>query len=158
MSLSGSTIHALRRRSRPEGECWVWRGAVGSHGYGQLWVNGGMRTAHRVSYEAHKGPIGEGLLVCHRCDNKLCWNPDHLFTGTHGDNAEDMARKGRSSFQRPDFVRMKGERAGGARLTAASVREIRKLLEKGIAQTAIADLYGVRQPMISRINTGANWK
>lgn len=77
--------------------CWEWRGMRNHDGYGQVWVRALQRNvgAHRISFEQHKGPIPEGLLICHTCDNPPCINPDHLFAGTHKDNTADMMRKGR---------------------------------------------------------------
>ncbi len=50
--------------------------------------------AHRVSYRCFHGEIPEGMFVCHRCDNKRCCNPDHLFLGTQSDNMVDHRREG----------------------------------------------------------------
>lgn len=77
-------------------DCWEWTASKNNIGYGMFrFDSNGMRTAHRVSYEMHKGPIPQGHVVCHTCDNPKCVNPDHLWTGTLKDNAQDMVAKGR---------------------------------------------------------------
>lgn len=82
--------------------CWIW-GARAKHGYGELeLVHQGTGVskfyrAHRVAYGIYCGPIPAGMVVCHKCDVKLCVNPQHLFLGTQLDNMRDMRNKGRST-------------------------------------------------------------
>ena len=77
-------------------DCWEWQNATNNIGYGMFrWTSGKMRTAHRASYEIYKGPIPEGMIVCHTCDNPKCVNPEHLWVGTRKDNYDDMVSKGR---------------------------------------------------------------
>ena len=78
--------------------CWQWIRARHKAGYGAIgWTIRGkiVRYAHRASYELFVGPIPDDVLVCHRCDNRLCINPQHLFLGTWKDNYDDMVQKGR---------------------------------------------------------------
>jgi len=74
--------------------CHQWA-ACTIKGYGRFGVGAKMIRSHRVSYEIHRGPIPDGLCVLHECDNPTCVNPQHLFVGTHQDNADDKMAKGR---------------------------------------------------------------
>jgi hypothetical protein len=83
-------------KARPGG-CWDWSGVIMGTGYGAFstqYRKSDMLT-HRLSWMLHCGPIPDKLLVLHKCDRRCCVNPDHLFLGTHKDNADDAMKKGR---------------------------------------------------------------
>ncbi|MEB3319818.1 MAG: HNH endonuclease signature motif containing protein [Cyanobium sp.] len=80
---------------RPDVGCWEWVGFRHPDGYGRLKYQGRMWLTHRAMYEAVHGPIPPGGVICHRCDNRACCNPDHLFLGSPRDNFLDMVEKGR---------------------------------------------------------------
>ncbi len=78
-------------------DCWEWLAGRNRRGYGKFKMRRKTRPAHRVAYEMHIGPIPDGILVCHRCDNPGCVNPAHLFLGTAQDNMSDKVAKNRQS-------------------------------------------------------------
>jgi hypothetical protein len=135
-----------------DGGCWLWTGSVDSSGYGQFKWDCKHYRAHRVSYEVHKGPIGEGKLVLHTCDVPACCNPAHLVEGTDMDNSTDKVAKGRQAF-------LRGQDNGSAKLTEVKVRQIRQLLRNGQhTQREIGDMFGVSNQIVNNINLGKNWK
>lgn len=77
--------------------CWEWTGYCHSWGYGQISIKHKTYAMHRLMYEQFKGPIPDGLFICHACDNPKCCNPDHLWAGTQKENIQDCVRKGRKA-------------------------------------------------------------
>jgi HNH endonuclease len=77
------------------GKCWVWTGSTYRNGYGRIRIHGNSYSTHRLLYYLHNGIDPMNMLVCHKCDNKLCCNPNHLFVGSHIDNARDSIDKGK---------------------------------------------------------------
>jgi hypothetical protein len=130
--------------------CWLWTGGLYSNGYGMTTLGGWKVTqAHRASYTAFKGPIPDGMFVCHTCDVKACVNPDHLFLGEPADNSADMVSKGRSA---------KGSAHGSAKLTEDKVSEIRSLLSSGAKHREISQKYGIAVSNVSFIATRKAWR
>lgn len=123
-------------------QCWIWCGTKRAKGYGSLIVHGRTQAAHRVSYRIHYGDFNTSLLVCHKCDVRLCVNPHHLFLGTYEDNNHDASVKGRTAV---------GEKSGRAKLTWVKVREIRKrFAEEEISMSELGRQFGVH-PSVVRV-------
>lgn len=131
--------------------CRNWQGSIDkANGYGWFWAQGKNRMAHRVSWEMHRGPVPDGCVLLHRCDNRPCVNPDHLTPDTQAENMADKTRKGRQT---------KGDQVNTARLTVEQVREIRVLYATGQTSTyKLGRQYGVSAAMIGNIVARRSWK
>lgn len=125
-----SAVKDFYNKTKKCGDCVEWQGYRNIHGYGAFRFEGRVQLAHRVSYKLSVGEIGD-LCVCHKCDNPACVNPEHLFLGTHQDNMDDMARKGR-------------------KFRKLSEADICAIKESDAKTVDLADLFGVSPRTIRR--------
>jgi hypothetical protein len=88
-------IESVRKHGDSD-ECLIWPFGHNHQGYGRLWVKCKKEMVHRVAYKLFVGELERGMCALHRCDNMPCFNPKHLFKGTHADNVRDMVKKGRN--------------------------------------------------------------
>lgn len=134
------------------GRCWQWIGKDNGDGYGTIMDHRIRYSTSRYSWILAFGHIPKGLHVLHRCDNRRCVNPQHLYLGDNRMNTADKVEKGREA---------KGEMFKSAKLTEATVREIRKRYEYGSRENgtvALAKEYGVSSSLVGAIVHGKNWK
>ncbi len=114
--------------------------------YPHIKQKGKIKTISRYNYEKKYGKIPNGLWVLHKCDNRKCINPEHLFLGTMQDNTKDMTQKGRAA---------KGEKNGSAKLTIEDIDEIRC---SGSSNRMLGKSYGIAHIVISKIRRYMLWK
>jgi len=137
--------------------CWMWSGARkncrrGTHRYGWVTFNGKQMSAHRAVWILFYGEIENGKVICHRCDEPGCVNPDHLFIGTQADNVVDMIVKGRNRVG--SAVRKSDGRPVRSKLSDNDIALVRSLRALGVWQKDIAKNFNVSQSCISNILNG----
>jgi len=133
-----------------ESGCWEWQRGVTGSGYGQITVNGDSMGAHRFSYELYNGDIPEDAIICHKCHNPPCVNPNHLYAGDEKRNAQDAIENG-------DWPDHTGEERTPAKFTSGKVRTIREEYTKGATVSALSKKYSVSMGTISRIINGESY-
>lgn len=149
--------------------CWIWPMSTTKAGYGQLGYKKptGERSiayAHRAAFAIFVGDVADGMEVCHKCDNPACFNPAHMFCGTHKENMHDMHRKNRSGVKGRKFPQgdkhwskarpLRGSSNGNSRLTEEIVTSI---LQSKATGASLAAMYGVSNTIISKIRLGRIW-
>jgi hypothetical protein len=140
--------------------CWIWTSYTTGEKRAAFSYKGKNVRASRFAWELTYGSIPKGLLACHKCDNSLCVNPNHLFLGTHKDNTWDMINKGRSRLHKfpPGFAK-RGEEANCVILKKEQVDFIKKLYASGkYSQRDLAFLFKTVQQNIWAIVNNKTWK
>ena len=147
-------------------ECWNWEANKTFFGYGKFANNGKNVLAHRIAYVLANGPIADGKIVLHSCDNPSCCNPNHLSLGSHAENSRQREERGRGNKPRgenhflkknPSLI-LRGTRHGGSKLRDFEVLQIRKLHKEGLRCAQIAKLFTtVRYKTIHKIIKGGGW-
>ena len=121
--------------------------------YGRVNVNRKTQSTHRVAWMlANKASPLDGICVCHKCDNPICVNPEHLFLGTYADNERDKMAKGRKVVCAP-----LGEENGKHKLTTAEVIKIKNGIKEGLPNRWLGDIYKVNRMTIHAIRKGITW-
>lgn len=135
--------------------CWNWLGRLVGKGYGTISIGGKgskQQLVHRFSYEHHKGPIPEGMVIMHKCDNPRCVNPDHLEAGTQSQNIKDAFARGRKVCKASG---VRGEAHGASKLNNEIVLAIRASNDN---YDKLAEMYGVSRTSIERIKYRKTWR
>lgn len=132
-------------------ECWIFNGARNEFGYGQIWNGKRMFIAHRFAYIDKIGPIPDNLMLLHSCDVPYCVNPNHLTPGTHLQNMQDMAKKGRAS-------KLQGEKHPKAKFTEAQILLFRQEFANGMKKADIGKKYNIDRHIIGNIIDRLTWK
>lgn len=133
--------------------CWIFKArTVDKDGYARIRQNYIYKRVHRASWELKNGKIPKGMLVCHKCDVRLCINPNHLFLGTQKDNMRDMVNKNQAINNR------RGEKHNKAKLKESDVITIRELRKLGTPCRKIAKIYKMDNSTIHDIVNYTLWK
>jgi len=131
-------------------KCWRWDGAV-RQGYGAIKHEGKVLGTHVVAYVIANGPVPEGRLVTHNCDNRLCCNPKHLVAGTFSSNS-------RESWDRRNVNATRGEKSPNAIFTNHDVQLLRAFhLVKGYGAVKLGKLFGFNKNSIKNVIGKKNW-
>lgn len=136
------------------GPCWEWIGTLHPKGYDQFSYRGTTIKAHHFFFLS----IPDGLMRCHKCDNRKCVRPDHIFLGTALDNTRDCITKGRNRRGKVGPNQIRGESVPSAKLNEAAVRIILAAPNKKGALKPFREKFGVSKRTISQVRSRKSWK
>lgn len=131
--------------------CLIFGGYKNEEGYGSLHKDGNLVKPHREVWALENGEIPPKMCVCHTCDNPSCINIEHLFLGTHRENMEDKARKGR-------VTNAIGSKNPAAKLKEEDIPVIRSAIKEGETCYSIGRRYKVSGEAILHIKHNRKWK
>jgi hypothetical protein len=135
---------------RGKDQCWEWMGALHYKGYGEFAPIAKHKTkSHRFAWESKNGPIPDGKMVCHKCDNRPCCNPSHLFLGNAKTNMDDCTNKMRHCH---------GEKSPKAKLTESDVIAIRNADKTKRTRLSIAKEFGISGRQVTSVCRYESWK
>ena len=126
--------------------CWKWQGGMKDNGYGLHCYGKSQKGAHVRALEIEGHKIPKGMCVCHKCNNRSCVNPDHLYVGTYKQNSADQLRAGN---------RLQGETHYNAKLSEKDVKKIRSS-KQGLL--TLAEKYNVTDGAIRAVINRKTWK
>lgn len=134
--------HLLSRTIVTASGCMEFSGCIQANGYSRATVFGKTDYAHRHIYRLLKGEIQKGMDVCHKCDNRKCINPDHLFIGSRLENMRDAVSKGRQS---------KGQMLPQSKLQYSEKKMIVDMAASGRKYKDIANEFGICRQLAGQI-------
>ena len=131
--------------------CWEWQAYLNKNGYGAFGINGKSYLSNRVAFEYSNGYLDKDICVLHKCDNRKCCNPKHLFLGTRVDNNNDKVRKGRAQ-------RLFGDINPNSKVTEKDILPIKELINSGLTYTEVGRRYNISKVQARNIYKGRSWR
>ena len=138
---SDSKVRFLRMVKIVESGCHEWTSTLHRDGYGKFHYKGQQVQAHRVAYSLFVGEIPQGMMILHKCDNRKCVNPEHLYAGTAKQNMADKIARCRKLWGRMKY-------------TQIQIDECKRLYASGMSQCEVAEKMNMDQTTVSRFVRG----